>query len=373
MRPEGRQQAYPGYGQQPGGYRPPGQGAPGYGTPQYDAAGYGTNGYRTAANGPGEPAGDRHPGTAEPDGWGVYDPAQPDEQPAYPWLADQTLQLRTISVSPDGAAGAVPVPAARRAQGKVSVRSGTGRRRATGRRGPVVRPKERKRVLAARAVGELCITFGLVMLLFVAYQLWWTNVQADASANSTRNQLEQQWNNPTVTPTTPAAGQSAAPAPTFAPGKGFAIIHIPKIGLTDPIAEGTDTTTVLDHGLVGHYTGTAMPSDASGNFAVAGHRTTHGQPFNRLAELHPGDMIVVETQTDYYTYQVEGGIPQTSPHNVAVLNPIPNGSPFTQAGRYITMTTCTPEYSAVGRLIVFGKMVDDRPRSRGLPPALTNG
>lgn len=86
---------------------------------------------------------------------------------------------------------------------------------------------------------------------------------------------------------TPSPGASNTPAPTFAPGKGFAIIHVPKIGLVDPIAEGTDTTTVLDHGLVGHYTGTAMPSDATGNFAVAGHRTTHGQPFRKLAQLSP--------------------------------------------------------------------------------------
>lgn len=81
----------------------------------------------------------------------------------------------------------------------------------------------------------------------------------------------------------------------------------------------------------------------------------------------------METQTDYYTYEVEGGIPMTPPSNVSVLQSIPKGSPFTQPGRYITMTTCTPEFSAQGRLIVFGKMVDDRPRSQGLPPALQSG
>ncbi|MFD0264514.1 hypothetical protein ACFVH7_40340, partial [Kitasatospora indigofera] len=32
----------------------------------------------------------------EPDGWGVYEPYPADEMPEYPWLADQTLQLRTI-------------------------------------------------------------------------------------------------------------------------------------------------------------------------------------------------------------------------------------------------------------------------------------
>ncbi len=321
----------------------------------------------------------------EPDGWGVYETAQlpviePQEfyrpgpgqqQGEYPWLADQTLQLRTISVdadptepvsSPDGRADR------RRAQGRISVRSGNGRRRAVGRRSTVARPKESKGVIAARMVGELCITLGLVMLLFVSYQLWWTNVQADASANSARNKLEQQW----ATPATPAPGAPAPKDPgVFAPGQGFAILFVPKLGLQYPIAEGTDTEKVLNKGLVGHYTGTAMPADASGNFAVAAHRTTHGQPFRRLAELGPGDKIVVETATSFYTYEVEGGIPETSPTNVAVLQPIPKGSPFAQPGRYITMTTCTPEFSARGRLIVFGKMIAEQPRSQGQPPALT--
>ncbi|WP_344444969.1 class E sortase, partial [Kitasatospora nipponensis] len=256
--------------------------------------------------------------------------------------------------------------------GRMAVRSGKGRRRAVGRGGAAVRPKESKRVLAARLVGELCITLGLVMLLFVSYQLWWTNVQANASADSARSKLESQWASPGAAAPAPGPGQSAAPSPgVFAPGQGFAILHVPKLGLDYPIAQGTDKEKVLDHGLVGHYDNTALPSDASGNFAVAAHRTTHGQPFRKIGQLSPGDKVVVETATTYYTYEVEGGIPETSPTNVAVLQPIPKGSPFTQPGRYLTMTTCTPEFSARGRLIVFGKMVDERPRSQGQPPALT--
>ncbi|PYC87549.1 class E sortase [Streptomyces tateyamensis] len=316
----------------------------------------------------------------EPDGWGVYEPSgpapghpggqQPPAEPAeYPWLADQTLQLRVISAPGQPGEPVVTGGRAERrraAQGRMAVRSGNGRRRSGGRSAAVVRPKEPKRVIAARLIGELCITLGLVMLLFVSYQLWWTNVQADASANGTRNQLEQQWTAP-VAP----GGPTPVPAGTFAPGQGFAILHVPKIGITYPIAEGTDKQKVLDHGLVGHYTGTAMPSDAAGNFAVAAHRTTHGQPFRRLAELAPGDKIVVETATTYFTYEVAGGIPETPPTNVTVLQAVPKGSPFTGPGRYLTMTTCTPEFSARGRLIVFGKLVDERPRSQGQPPALT--
>ncbi|MFJ5922751.1 class E sortase [Kitasatospora sp. NPDC092948] len=297
----------------------------------------------------------------EPDGWGVYEPAP-----------ERTLQLRLPGVESDPAAISGPDDPAgrRRAQGPGGLGAGTGRRRASGRAaGPRPRrPKERKRVVLARAVGELFITLGVVMLLFVSYQLWWTNVVADNAASAAGKKLEQQWAQP-VAPSTD--GGAPVPAGTFEPGKGFAIIHIPKLDLTYPIAEGTNKQQVLDKGLVGHYTGTAMPSDPAGNFAVAAHRTTHGQPFREIGKLVPGDKIVVETATSYFTYEVAGGIPETPPTNVTVLQAIPKGSPFTEPGRYMTMTTCTPEFSARGRLIVFGKMVDERPRSQGQPEALT--
>ncbi|MGE7435017.1 class E sortase [Kitasatospora sp. NPDC001175] len=298
--------------------------------------------------------------------WGVYEPARESAWPP----AEQTLKLRPVP-GEDPAGPDTAAPGSRAERRRAAARSGSGRRRAAGRpSGPKPRPKESKQVVLGRLVGELFITLGVVMLLFVAYQLWWTNVQADASADGTRSKLEQQWSKPQPTPT---PGGTDKPAGAFEPGQGFAIIHIPKLGLTYPIAEGTGKQQVLDKGLVGHYVGTAMPSDKTGNFAVAAHRTTHGQPFRKIGQLVPGDKIVVETATSFYTYEVAGGIPETPPSNVTVLQPVPKGSPFTQPGRYLTMTTCTPEFSARGRLIVFGKMVEERPRSQGQPPALTGG
>lgn len=304
------------------------------------------------------PEGGAPGGAGEPEEWSVYELPE----------TERTLQLRLPAqpVAPEPIPGAGPNN--RRAGGRGA---GTGRRRAVGRApGPrPPRPKERKRVLVARLVGELFITLGAVMLLFVSYQLWWTNVQADAAADAAGKKLEQQWAQP-VAP--PAGGTgTAAPPAKFEPGQGFAIIHIPKLDLTYPVAEGTNKQQVLDKGLVGHYAGTAMPSDPSGNFAVAAHRTTHGQPFRKIGQLAPGDKVVVETATAYYTYEVAGGIPETPPTNVTVLQAVPKGSPFTAPGRYLTMTTCTPEFSARGRLIVFGKMVEERPRSQGQPEALT--
>ncbi|MBO1416487.1 class E sortase [Streptomyces sp. FH025] len=343
-----------------------------YGGGEYGAQGYGTYGY-------GEPYPPEHPVQAAPeDAWGVYEQAERPVAggPEYPWLPDQTLQLRLPAF--DGAE-AEPAPPTggraerrRAAQGRTSVRSGGGRRRAKSRAAGRTRPKESPVVVAARFVGELCITLGLVMLLFVAYQLWWTNVQADAAADGARSTLEQQFDaQPPAQPGQPAPDPNKPEV--FEPGKGFAIIYLPKLGLKFPIAEGTSKSAVLDKGLVGHYAGTGMPGDKSGNFALAAHRNTHGEPFRYINELGKGDKIVVETAAGYYTYEITGGIPETSPNNVSVIKPVPNGAGYAGPGRYITLTTCTPEFTSKFRLIVFGKMIEERPRSQGKPAAITGG
>ncbi|AEW95454.1 MULTISPECIES: class E sortase [Streptomycetaceae] len=221
-------------------------------------------------------------------------------------------------------------------------------------------------VVVSRVVGELFITLGALMLLFVAYQLWWTNVLAHEAANGAASTLQHEWAG--------EHGRSDARDPgAFSPGQGFAIIYIPKLDVKAPIAEGVDKHGVLDRGMVGHYSGaleTAMPWDKSGNFALAGHRNTHGEPFRYINKLVPGDKVVVETSSTYYTYEVTSFLPQTSPSNIGVIKPVPAGSGFTRPGRYITLTTCTPEFTSTYRMIVWGKMVEARPRSQGKPDAL---
>ncbi|MEW1550093.1 class E sortase [Streptomyces tsukubensis] len=222
--------------------------------------------------------------------------------------------------------------------------------------------KDSPAVIASRAMGELFITFGVVMLLFVTYQLWWTNVRAGMEAGKEKQRIEQSF---TDTERAPGA---------FRPGEGFAIMYIPKLDVVVPVAEGIDKKKVLDRGMVGRYAEgrlrTAMPSDRTGNFGVAGHRNTHGEPFRYINRLKPGDPIVVETRDAYYTYEMASILPQTEPSNVAVLDPVPRGSGFTGPGRYITLTTCTPEFTSTYRMIVWGRMVEERPRSKGKPDAL---
>ncbi|MFE7381735.1 class E sortase [Streptomyces zhihengii] len=221
--------------------------------------------------------------------------------------------------------------------------------------------KDSPAVIASRAIGELFITFGVLMLLFVTYQLWWTNVLAGQQADRAASRIQDDW----------AKGRKPD---AFEPGQGFALMYIPKLDVVVPIAEGIDKHKVLDRGMVGHYAEgklkTAMPEDEQGNFAVAGHRNTHGEPFRYINRLEPGDPIVVETQDTYYTYEMASILPQTVPSNVAVIDPVPRGSGFTKPGRYITLTTCTPEFTSTYRMIVWGKMVEERPRSQGKPDAL---
>ncbi|MFJ6609792.1 class E sortase [Streptomyces sp. NPDC091289] len=222
--------------------------------------------------------------------------------------------------------------------------------------------KDSPAVVASRAVGEVFISLGVLMLLFVTYQLWWTNVRAEQIAGRETNRIQDEW----------AKGDRKPGA--FAPGQGFAIMHIPKLDVVAPIAEGIDKEKVLDRGMIGHYgegkLKTAMPSDKQGNFAVAGHRNTHGEPFRYINKLSPGDPIVVETRDTYYTYEMAGILPQTSPSNISVIEPVPVGSGFKGPGKYLTLTTCTPEFTSTYRLIVWGKIVDERPRSEGKPDAL---
>ncbi|MFG3656531.1 class E sortase [Streptomyces sp. NPDC047706] len=219
-------------------------------------------------------------------------------------------------------------------------------------------------VVASRLIGEVFITTGVLMLLFVTYQLWWTNVRAHAQAGNEASQLQDDWANGKRNPG------------TFEPGQGFALLHIPKLDVVVPIAEGINSKKVLDRGMVGHYAEgalkTAMPDAKTGNFGLAGHRNTHGEPFRYINRLQPGDPIVVETQDRYYVYDMASILPVTSPSNVSVLEPVPPGSGFTEPGRYITLTTCTPEFTSKYRMIVWGKMVEERPRSKGKPDALVS-
>ncbi|WP_405908380.1 class E sortase [Streptomyces sp. NBC_00828] len=252
----------------------------------------------------------------------------------------------------------------------------------------VVRHSTRRRqAIRRRALwtgGELLVTLGVVLLLLVAHQLWWTNRQAQHNAAREVQALEREWG--TATPSAPGAAPSAVPtegAGQEAPGEerqsavnstgtqpswsqAYAILTIPRLGLRVPVAEGVSKQGVLNKGYVGHYKDTQQPGQA-GNFALAGHRNTHGEPFRYINRLKRGDEISVETEAALYTYTVDKTLPQTSAGDGGVIGAVPRSTAkpaygYSEPGYYITLTTCTPEYTSKYRLVVWGKLTSTRPK-----------
>jgi sortase A len=184
---------------------------------------------------------------------------------------------------------------------------------------------------------------GLIILLFVAWQLWGTAISQHHSQADLSNQFHAHLAHPV---TKPPAAFSLAPATTKIgdPPEGSAIaqLQIPTIGLNQYVVSGTAEGDLAKG--PGHYFGTAMPGQ-SGNVAIAGHRTTHGAPFNRLAELVVGSRIYLTTSGgQVLTYVVATTPYPVSPTNVSVLNDFGDNR--------LTLTTCNPEFSAAQRLIV---------------------
>ncbi|MBV2152803.1 class E sortase [Kitasatospora sp. SUK 42] len=244
----------------------------------------------------------------------------------------------------------------------------------------------RARALAALGVfGELLITVGLVLGLFVAYSLWWTNVQADRSASAASDKLRNSWA-AGPTPGAPAV-PGAAPAPGTAPGGAAAVpppaigddvgfLHVPAMGRDYQVLIRMGTSAdVLDEGVAGVYEQpykAAMPWDEAGNFALAAHRDGHGAKFHDLDAVHKGDAVVVETKDKWYVYKVDNTLPETSKYDTGIVAPVPVSSGYAGPGRYITLTTCTPVYTSRYRMAVWGSLVrvDDMDAKRTPPPEL---
>lgn len=240
-------------------------------------------------------------------------------------------------------------------------------------------------------VGELLITAGVLLLAFLVWQLWWTDVQGNRAQAEIVRSLD--WAQaPTAVP---SAGSTPGPASTAgtsgpviaAPHRGeeppveaepavlttFATLQVPRWDgePVRPVSEGVDKATVLDALGIGHYPGTAMPG-AVGNFAMAGHRTTYAKPFNRVAELQVGDPIVVRTASTWYVYRVTS-TQIVMPQDVAVIAPVAGKPGARPTERTITLTTCHPMFSARQRFIVHGVLDYWAPVSDGVPAEIAGG
>ncbi len=211
-----------------------------------------------------------------------------------------------------------------------------------------------------RGTGKTLIAAGVLLLLFVAYQLWGTGLAYDRAQKSLRSDFATRLAAGPTTTVAPVPG--AAPTTTVvepvADG-ALALMKIPKIGIDQVIREGVEVEDLKDG--PGHYPGTAMPGEL-GNSAIAGHRTTYGAPFNRLDELDVGDPIEVTTVGGVFRYEVMEQL-IVDPEEVSVLDDTADGR--------LTLTTCNPKYSAAQRLIIVARLttpVKPAPVVEGAPP-----
>ena len=381
-------------------------------------------------------AGDRS-GAALPDVGTPYDdlpteavPAQ-DGEPA-PGLADSEAAVTGSPAGDDTPTQAIPVavpaglPAEQLATQVPAAAEPTTPAGVAGRATETPPPPRDRVRMVARGIGQTLITAGLVVLLFVVYEVYVTDIFGHEKQEKATAAMDQQWSQE-AGPTTVAAATGASSAAgtqvvtvtdpnklvadprtrkrnyQTIDGQGFAKIYVPAFGpdYSFTIIEGTSTDDLYVG--PGHYADSQYPGE-QGNFAVAGHRVSKGSPFNELGLLDSCDALVIETQSDWFIYRVlpmqgeiaswkttphahcAGVTPQTGPYaqtfgreitvpsDYAEVLPVPHVQSTTvpaKAERLITLTTCHPQFSDTQRMIIHGVLVKSYKKAAGfLPPEL---
>jgi sortase A len=217
-----------------------------------------------------------------------------------------------------------------------------------------------------RRAGWVMISLGAFTLYFLVYQLIGTNAITSKAQDELRRELTEQWS---ATGKQPGARTiKAEPAPRA--GRAFAYMRIPKIDLEAAVVQGherpgmsqedIDRFQRLDLKKGPTHIGTTKLPGSPGTFAVAGHRTTYGAPFNALDKLKRGDEIRVSTALATYTYKITS-TRIVVPTQVEVLRDVKGKDGKLKA--QIVLSTCHPKYSARQRLIVFGELSSTTPNN----------
>jgi sortase A len=228
-------------------------------------------------------------------------------------------------------------------------------------RGGERRPRDTAHVGRGRRImrvsGEVLITFGLVLLLFAAYEVYGKASAIESHQNVLSHQLDQTW-------ALPAAAAATLTDPGVEPGTPVARLYIPVMKLRWVVVEGVDVADIRY--APGHYPGTAMPGQI-GNFSVAGHRVP--PLFWNLQEVRPGDQVVVQTQDNWYVYRVTANEIVT-PHSIEVVAPTPDRIGVAPTTAMLTLTTCNPKWDDYQRMVVHAELVTTTPYEDGPPVAL---
>ncbi|MFD5822209.1 class E sortase [Nesterenkonia xinjiangensis] len=263
-------------------------------------------------------------------------------------------------------------------------------------RSPAIRPRHARRRRAALPVrrsagsrilggiGELLITLGVLGILFLVWELWWTGLEADRERDESSQELFSSIE------ALEGAGQGddeggsgveledlVVPSPDntaeFADqGQVMAMVYAPRMGSDwgAPVVPGVGPESLNRAGL-GHYSSTQLPGEP-GNFALAGHRQTYGNILWNQDKFAVGDLVYVQSPDGWYIYSVtETYI--VAPHQSEVLAPVP-GALDEEPGdtSILTLTTCHPPYTTLERMITHAELVDYAPLSDGPPTAIAD-
>jgi sortase A len=213
--------------------------------------------------------------------------------------------------------------------------------------------------LYLRIAGEILLSLGVVVLGFMAYMYWGTAIREGDAQRTLQAELGHEWGD---------AGQSLAVLHNpddLGLGQPFALLRIPRLG-SDwkfAIVQGTGLPQLALG--PGHVPGTALPGQL-GNFAVAGHRVTAGNPFWSLPSLRAGDLVYVETVAGTYEYRVLARPDLVSADDTAMLAPVPGRPGAKPHLRLITLITCDPPWTGTNRIVVTGVLITVLPRARGI-------
>lgn len=244
------------------------------------------------------------------------------------------------------------------------------RHRAEGRRA-VAATKPRPKITVIGVTGELLLTMGVIMMLFVGWKYWLNDIivgneqnQAGAALTS---RLEEQAEAGTST-AVDETGIPVRPQPTET-NERFAVLYVPAWGAdySRPIAQGVDYHDVLDENL-GHYPQSDMPG-AVGNFVVAGHRLAYGASMQNIHKLQVGDEIIVETGDGWYTYIYRSG-EYVAPTQVDILGDVPRVPDAIGSDRLLTLQSCNPFWSTAERIIAYAVFDSFTPRVDGPPESI---
>lgn len=232
------------------------------------------------------------------------------------------------------------------------------------------RPKKarhaRREFSVVGMLGELLLTAGAFVLLFLGWQLFLNDIIVGQQLQAESLEQSLQWEK-NIADAVP--GEPDKPPVLAAPGntQRFGLLVVPRFGADyyRPIAEGVSTADVLNSNNFGHYPDTQMPGEV-GNFAIAAHRKAYGGNLEHINELQLGDSIYVETKDGWYRY-VFRNLEYVKPTGVGVLDPVPQQGAADAEDRIITLTSCNPLFSTAERIIAYGVFDRFYPRSGGAP------